>query len=64
VYCPDNSNICLAIYNNKGTKLYDLFIKPSQSVLIIVLGNTSKGLYNLVITTEKTRQNIKFAIIN
>jgi hypothetical protein len=62
--CPDNSNISLAIYDNKGTKVYDHFIKPSQSVLNIDLGNTSKGLYNLVITTEKTRQNIKFAIIN
>lgn len=62
--CPDNSNISLTIYDNKGTKVYDHFIKPSQSVLNIDLGNTSKGLYNLVITTEKTRQNIKFAIIN
>jgi hypothetical protein len=64
VLCPDISNISLAIYNNKVTKVYDHFIKPSQSVLNIDLGNKSKRLYNLVITTEKTRQNIKFAIIN
>jgi len=61
--CPDNSNISLAIYDNKGTNVYDHFIKPSQSILNIDLGNSPKGLYNLVITTENTRQNIKIAIL-
>jgi hypothetical protein len=53
----------LVIYDNKGAIVYEQLAKPNQSLLNIDLGNSPKGLYNLVITTEKNRQNIKIAIL-
>jgi hypothetical protein len=61
--CPSNSNFSLVIYDNKGAIVYEQLAKPNQSLLNIDLGNSPKGLYNLVITTEKNRQNIKIAIL-
>lgn len=61
--CPVNSNFSLVIFDNKGANVYEQVAKPNQSVLNIDLGNSPKGLYNLVITTENTRQNIKIAIL-
>lgn len=61
--CPSNSNFSLVIYDNKGAIVYEQLAKPNQSLLNIDLGNPPKGLYNLVITTEKNRQNIKIAIL-
>ena len=61
--CPGNSNFNLVIYDNKGARVYEQVAKPNQSELNIDLGNSPNGLYNLIITSEKNRQNIKIAIL-
>jgi hypothetical protein len=60
--CPDDSNITIIIYDSKGGKVYELVAKPSQSIVNIDLDNSASGIYNMIITAEKIRNSIKFAI--
>lgn len=62
ILCPDNSNINLKIYDNKGAKIFDQAARPNQNVITINLNNLSPGIYNLVIINAITIKNIKFAI--
>ncbi|HRG60307.1 MAG TPA: T9SS type A sorting domain-containing protein [Bacteroidia bacterium] len=63
VLCYGNSNFNLVIYDNKGAKVYEEVSKPNQSVLNIDISNSPKGLYYLLITNEKNRQNIKITVL-
>jgi hypothetical protein len=62
LYCPDNSGLLIQIYDNTGIKVFEINSKPSQSVVEFNLGTCANGVYNLTITTEISRQNIRFTI--
>jgi hypothetical protein len=48
--------------HNTGIKVFEINSKPSQSVVEFNLGTCANGVYNLTITTEISRQNIRFTI--